>query len=99
MALPPKRQRELPWCGARVTCHSAGPGPPLLCLLQLSKFAEGEEVSLESLEEKRIVNLSGRESRLPLKVRAAQGRVQPRQAACPPGSAKLGLWAANFSRR
>ncbi|KAL4419183.1 hypothetical protein ABPG77_007773 [Micractinium sp. CCAP 211/92] len=37
-------------------------------LSQLSKFAEGEEVSLESLEEKRIVNLSGRESRLPLKV-------------------------------
>ncbi|KAL4425329.1 hypothetical protein ABPG75_009345 [Micractinium tetrahymenae] len=37
-------------------------------LAQLSKFAEGEEVSLESLEEKRIVNLSGRESRLPLKV-------------------------------
>jgi large subunit ribosomal protein L15 len=38
-------------------------------LAQLSRFGEGEEVSLESLEEKRIVNLSGRESRLPLKVR------------------------------
>ncbi|EFN56964.1 hypothetical protein CHLNCDRAFT_143546 [Chlorella variabilis] len=37
-------------------------------LAQLDKFAEGEEVTLESLEEKRIVNLSGRESRLPLKV-------------------------------
>lgn len=32
--------------------------------------AQGEEVSLASLEEKRIVNLSGREARLPLKVRA-----------------------------
>lgn len=44
--------------------------------LQLSKFAEGEEVSLESLEENRIVNLSGRESRLPLKVRAGAGATQ-----------------------
>lgn len=40
-------------------------------LAQLDKFAEGEEVTLESLEEKRIVNLSGRESRLPLKVGSA----------------------------
>lgn len=43
-------------------------------LAQLSqKFAEGEEVSLESLEEKRVVNLSGREARLPLKVRGCRG--------------------------
>jgi large subunit ribosomal protein L15 len=32
------------------------------------KFAEGEEVSLETLKEKRIFNLSGREAKLPLKV-------------------------------
>ncbi|KAL4854535.1 50S ribosomal protein L15 [Chlorella vulgaris] len=37
-------------------------------LTQLAKFAEGEEVTLEALEAKRIVNLSGRETRLPLKV-------------------------------
>ena len=36
-----------------------------------AKFAEGEEVSLESLESKGVLNLSGREARLPLKVRAA----------------------------
>lgn len=37
-------------------------------LSQLSKFAEGEEVSLETLEAKRVLNISGRETRLPLKV-------------------------------
>ena len=39
-------------------------------LSQLKAFADGETVSLEALEEKRIVNLSGRETRLPLKVHA-----------------------------
>lgn len=37
-------------------------------LSQLKAFAAGETVSLEALQEKRILNLSGRESRLPLKV-------------------------------
>ena len=37
---------------------------------QLSKVSEGEEVTLKSLEQKRIFSLSGREDRLPLKVRA-----------------------------
>lgn len=37
-------------------------------LRDLKAFAEGEEVSLESLKEKRILNLSGRDERLPLKV-------------------------------
>lgn len=32
------------------------------------KFSEGEEVSLETLKQKRIFNLSGREAKLPLKV-------------------------------
>lgn len=32
------------------------------------KFSEGEEVSLETLKQKRIFNLSGREARLPLKI-------------------------------
>ena len=44
-------------------------------LSQLSRFAEGEEVTLETLEEKRVLNISGRESRLPLKVRALAGWV------------------------
>eukprot|EP00887_Chlorella_sp_A99_P003477 scaffold7.g3477.t1 len=37
-------------------------------LSQLNGFAQGEDVSLESLEERRILNISGRETRLPLKV-------------------------------
>lgn len=37
-------------------------------LADLKGFAEGEEVTLQSLQDKRILNLSGREGRLPLKV-------------------------------
>lgn len=37
-------------------------------LEQLNGFAEGEEVTLETLQEKRVLNLSGRSTRLPLKV-------------------------------
>jgi large subunit ribosomal protein L15 len=37
-------------------------------LRDLKAFAEGEEVSLESLQQKGLLNLSGRDSRLPLKV-------------------------------
>lgn len=43
-------------------------------LSDLTAFSEGEEVSLESLQEKRILNLSGRDTRLPLKVRPAAVR-------------------------
>lgn len=32
------------------------------------KFSEGEEVSLDTMSQKRILNLSGREAKLPLKV-------------------------------
>ena len=32
------------------------------------KFSDGDEVSLESLTQKRMLNLSGREAKLPLKV-------------------------------
>ena len=32
------------------------------------KFTEGEEVSLDTLSQKRMLNLSGREAKLPLKV-------------------------------
>ena len=38
------------------------------------KFAEGDEVSLETLQQKRVFNLSGRDAKLPLKV----GRPLPR---------------------
>lgn len=52
-----------------------GAGLPDYNVVNLSqldaKFGEGEEVSIEALEAKRVLNLSGRESRLPLKVRAA----------------------------
>lgn len=36
--------------------------------IEAAGFGEGEEVSLESLKEKGIINPSGRERRLPLKV-------------------------------
>jgi large subunit ribosomal protein L15 len=34
----------------------------------LNKFSDGEEVSLESLEQKRVFTITGRENKLPLKV-------------------------------
>ena len=37
-------------------------------LRDLKSFSEGEEVSLQSLQEKGLLNLSGRDARLPLKV-------------------------------
>lgn len=40
------------------------------------KFSEGEEVSLETLQEKRIFNLSGREAKLPLKVSTGRSRMR-----------------------
>lgn len=33
-----------------------------------AKFSDGDEVSLESLTQRRMLNLSGREAKLPLKV-------------------------------
>ena len=33
-----------------------------------AKFSDGDEVSLESLTQKRMLNLSGKEAKLPLKV-------------------------------
>lgn len=35
------------------------------------RFAEGETVSLETLKAKRVLNVSGKEAKLPLKARAA----------------------------
>lgn len=58
-----------------VLCGIAGmpAGLPDFNVLNLydvqEKFSEGEEVSLETLKQKRIFNLSGREARLPLKAR------------------------------
>lgn len=37
-------------------------------LSQLAAFKESEEVSIESLQEKRILNVSGKAAKLPLKV-------------------------------
>ena len=45
-----------------------------------AKFSDGEEVSLESLTQKRMLNLSGREAKLPLKVHS-DGRPLPVLAA------------------
>ena len=36
------------------------------------KFTDGEEVSLETLTQKRMLNLSGKEAKLPLKVVSMQ---------------------------
>lgn len=36
--------------------------------LDSSKFSEGEEVSLQTLQEKRVLNISGTDKKLPLKV-------------------------------
>lgn len=40
-----------------------------------AKFSDGDEVSLESLTQKRLLNLSGREAKLPLKVHILIGSV------------------------
>lgn len=36
--------------------------------IESAGFKDGDEISLESLKEKRLINPSGRESKLPLKV-------------------------------
>ncbi len=53
-----------------VTGMSAGiPKYVTVNLQQLnSKFQDGETVDLNTLQEKRLLNLSGREAKLPLKV-------------------------------
>lgn len=61
--------RRLPKLKGIAGGMSAGlPDYVTINLSDLNKFAQGEEVSLESLQEKRILNLSGRSSTLPLKV-------------------------------
>ena len=51
---------------------SAGvPKHVVVNLHQLAAFKESEEVSLDILKEKRILNVSGKEARLPLKVRTS----------------------------
>ena len=48
---------------------SAGvPKYNIINLGDLSLFSQGEEVSLETLEEKNLLNVSGKEAKLPLKV-------------------------------
>ena len=63
------------------------------------RFSEGEEVSLATLKEKRVLNLSGKEAKLPLKA-----RLEPRNQSANPCAgrrkimsgeeAKLPLWRA-----
>jgi large subunit ribosomal protein L15 len=61
--------RRLPKLRGIAGGMSAGlPDYVTINLSDLKKFVEGEEVSLESLQEKRILNLSGRSTKLPLKV-------------------------------
>lgn len=44
-------------------------------LNELTAFSEGEEVSLQTLQEKRVLNLTGRDATLPLKVSSSDSRV------------------------
>ena len=46
------------------------------------KFTEGEEVSLDTLSQKRMLNLSGREAKLPLKVCLLQLCMHTPKTAC-----------------
>ena len=49
---------------------SAGiPKHVVVNLHQLAAFKESEEVSLDSLKERHILNISGKDARLPLKVK------------------------------
>jgi large subunit ribosomal protein L15 len=61
--------RRLPKLRGIAGGMSAGlPDYVTINLSDLKNFVEGEEVSLESLQERRILNLSGRSTKLPLKV-------------------------------
>lgn len=64
-------------------------GVPKYITINLStlgaKFSDGDEVSLESLTQKRMLNLSGKEAKLPLKVQQGQSIfpcISCRVAAC-----------------
>ncbi len=57
-------------------------------LKQLSeRFQEGEEVSLETLQQKKMLNLSGKEAALPLKVSSIFARVT-----CMPAQHLMHAW-------
>lgn len=69
----PPAQLTAPLLSLLLPCSPSCAGLPDFVVVNLAqldaKFGEGEEVSLETLESKGVLNLSGRESRLPLKVR------------------------------
>lgn len=48
-----------------------------------TKFQDGDTVDLDTLQEKKLLNLSGREAKLPLKVRHAAHRMQSLLMAVP----------------
>lgn len=61
----------------KITFHAGmSAGVPKYITVNLStlseKFTNGEEVSLETLTQKRMLNLSGKEAKLPLKVLSTQ---------------------------
>jgi hypothetical protein len=62
--------RTMPWCLGSV-CPGMSAGVPdyvTVNLSDLEKFGEGEEVTLEALQAKRVFTISGRSKKLPLKV-------------------------------
>ena len=73
----PPAQLTAPLLSLLLPCSPSFAGLPDFVVVNLAqldaKFADGEEVSLETLESKGVLNLSGREARLPLKVRRAAG--------------------------
>ena len=59
--------------GSKASIGSAGmsagvPKHVVVNLRQLAAFKESEEVSLDTLKQKNVLNVSGKEARLPLKV-------------------------------
>lgn len=74
LALPATAAHLVKVCVPGLAGMGAGvPDFIVINLSDLKAFGEGEVVSLESLQEKRILNLSGRDARLPLKVRRSWG--------------------------
>jgi large subunit ribosomal protein L15 len=90
--------RKLPKLKGIAGGNGAGlPDFVVVNLRDLSKaFSEGDEVSLEALEERGMLNLSGRESRLPLKVLGTGELSAPMtiKAAAFSGTAKAKIEAA-----
>ena len=80
---PVGQSQLLNLCVWGLTAMGAGlPKFNIVNLDDLSGFAADEVVTLEALEEKRILNPSGREARLPLKVELALSVAPKHYLAC-----------------